>query len=104
MSTVKVGKILGWIGFLLLFHSAYSTYEHLSYLKAVDKIPNYMPIEITVECLVSVSICTIGIILAAGPLKPILIKHGLAKKTIDEIDTHPSFNTFNHRGRLMKSS
>ncbi|CAG8826675.1 31781_t:CDS:2, partial [Racocetra persica] len=52
---------------------------------------------ITVECLVSVSICTIGIILAAGPLKPILIKHELSKKTIDEIDTHPSFNTFNHR-------
>ena len=69
MSTVTIGKILGWIGFITLLHSAYSTYERmflkidlksltrhlslkcylfldLSYLKAVEKVPNDMPIEV----------------------------------------------------------
>ncbi|CAJ0746344.1 17354_t:CDS:2 [Entrophospora sp. SA101] len=41
----KIGKLLGWLSFLALFHSTYSTYEHLSYLKAVEKVPNDVPIE-----------------------------------------------------------
>ncbi|CAG8478773.1 3888_t:CDS:2 [Diversispora eburnea] len=77
---VSLGKFLGWFGFLTLFHSAYSTYEHLSYLKAVEKIPNEMPIEITVECLISVVIFAISIIMVAGPLKPILMKDEMTKK------------------------
>lgn len=104
MSTVLIGKILGWIGFITLIHSTYSTYEHLSYLKAVEKVPNDMPIEITVECLFSVIIFAISVILVAGPLKPILMKSEMVKKSIDKVDTRPSFNTFNHRGRIIKSS
>jgi hypothetical protein len=103
MLTVTIGKILGWIGFITLLHSAYSTYEHLSYLKAVEKVPNDMPIEIIVECLVSVLIFTVGVIFIAGPLKPILMKNEMVKKSIDKVDTRPSFNTFNHRGRIISS-
>ncbi|CAB4390159.1 unnamed protein product [Rhizophagus irregularis] len=103
MSTVLIGKILGWIGFITLIHSTYSTYEHLSYLKAVEKA-NDMPIEITVECLFSVIIFAISVILVAGPLNPILMKSEMVKKSIDKVDTRPSFNTFNHRGRIIKSS
>ncbi|CAG8467516.1 10515_t:CDS:2 [Funneliformis mosseae] len=104
MSTATIGKVLGWISFVTLLHSTYSTYEHLSYLKVVEKVANNMPIEIIVECLVSVLIFSISIVLIAGPLKPILMKNEMVKKSIDKVDTRPSFNTFNHRGRIIKSS
>ncbi|CAJ0862762.1 7212_t:CDS:2 [Entrophospora sp. SA101] len=45
----KIGKLLGWLSFLALFHSTYSTYEHLSYLKAVEKVPNDVPIEVCIN-------------------------------------------------------
>ncbi|KAI9263014.1 Prefoldin subunit-domain-containing protein [Helicostylum pulchrum] len=41
------GKILGLVGALFLAHSAYSTYEHLAYIKAVDEVNTTLPIEVT---------------------------------------------------------
>ncbi|CAI2181273.1 7314_t:CDS:2 [Funneliformis geosporum] len=49
MSSVTIGKVLGWISFITLLHSTYSTYEHLSYLKAVEKVANNMPIEYSIS-------------------------------------------------------
>ncbi|OBZ87173.1 Membrane magnesium transporter [Choanephora cucurbitarum] len=91
------GKWLGILGALFLAHSAYSTYEHLAYIKAVDEVDAELPIEITVECLVSALVALFGVILSADAFKPIGIETEVAKMTIDKVDTRPSFITFNHR-------
>ncbi|KAI8331445.1 Prefoldin subunit-domain-containing protein [Choanephora cucurbitarum] len=43
------GKLLGILGALFLAHSAYSTYEHLAYIKAVDEVDAELPIEVTIR-------------------------------------------------------
>ncbi|KAG9299950.1 hypothetical protein G9A89_009678 [Geosiphon pyriformis] len=100
-SSPTLGRILCTLGFLLLIHSSYSTYEHLSYLKVVEKVEKDLPLDVTIETLVSVAIFSIGIVLLASPLKEILMKTEMAKQTIEKIDTRPSFITFDHRGRIL---
>ncbi|KAK9723275.1 hypothetical protein K7432_002072 [Basidiobolus ranarum] len=92
------GKILSLVGLFVLSHSAYSTYEHLSYLKAAEKLENGLPIDIIVECMVGIIIFMVGFTLVSGPLKPILMEVEMAKQTISKFDARPSFQTFNHRG------
>ncbi|KAI7898547.1 magnesium transporter [Cokeromyces recurvatus] len=102
MSAQQLGKFLGLFGALFLAHSAYSTYEHLAYIKAVDEVNTTLPIEIVTECLVSAFVALVGVILSADAFKPIAMELEVAKMTIDKIDTRPSFITFNHRKVISK--
>ncbi|CEP12608.1 hypothetical protein [Parasitella parasitica] len=97
MSSQQVGKIVALIGALFLAHSAYSTYEHLAYIKAVDQVDASIPVEIITECLTSAFVALVGVVLSADAFKPIAMETEVAKMTIDKIDTRPSFITFNHR-------
>ncbi|KAL0076043.1 Prefoldin subunit-domain-containing protein [Phycomyces blakesleeanus] len=45
-SSQQLGRLIGLIGTLFLAHAAYSTYEHLAYLKAVDQASIDIPIEV----------------------------------------------------------
>ncbi|KAK9762992.1 hypothetical protein K7432_010725 [Basidiobolus ranarum] len=92
------GRALSLVGLLLLSHSAYSTYEHLSYLKATDKHEDGLPVDIIIECMVAIIIFMVGFTLVSGSLKPILMEVEMAKQTINKLDSRPSFQTFNHRG------
>ncbi|ORY95762.1 magnesium transporter [Syncephalastrum racemosum] len=91
-----LAKLLALISTVFLAHSAYSAYEHLAYLKAIDNTGT-LPIEIVVECLASAFVTLLGVILSADPFKNILFEHEMAKMTIDKADNYPSFITFNHR-------
>ncbi|CDH54415.1 predicted protein [Lichtheimia corymbifera JMRC:FSU:9682] len=93
----NLGKVLAIISTLFLAHSAYSTYEHRAYLKAVDRTEANLPIEIIVECVVSAFITLVGVIISAAPFKNILLSDHMATMTIDQVDTTPSFVSFNHR-------
>ncbi|KAI9472343.1 MAG: membrane magnesium transporter-domain-containing protein [Benjaminiella poitrasii] len=97
MSTQQLGKFLGLLGALFLAHSAYSTYEHLAYIEAVDEVNTSLPIETVTECLVSALVALVGVILSADAFKPIAMELEVAKMTIDKVDAKPSFLTFNHR-------
>ncbi|KAI9305804.1 membrane magnesium transporter-domain-containing protein [Cunninghamella echinulata] len=98
MSTIQyTGKVIALIATLFLFHSAFSTYEHLAYLRAVDQNEASLPIDIVVECIVSAFITLFGVILSTAPFKNILLEAEIMKMTIDKVDTQPSFITFNHR-------
>ncbi|KAL1920093.1 uncharacterized protein VTP21DRAFT_1239 [Calcarisporiella thermophila] len=94
------GRALCIVGFMLLMHSAYSTFEHLAYMKAVDKQESVLPIDIMAECLLSVLIYIAGITLVTGPFKEIKMETEMAKQTLAKVNACPSFITFNHRGRL----
>ncbi|KAI7872711.1 membrane magnesium transporter-domain-containing protein [Spinellus fusiger] len=93
----KIGKLIGLIGALFLAHAAYSTYDHLAYLKAVDQTATDIPVEVVAECLISALVSLLGVILSVEPFKNILMEVEIAKQTIDKMDTRPSFITFDHR-------
>ncbi|KAF1797044.1 membrane magnesium transporter-domain-containing protein [Mucor lusitanicus] len=97
MSSQQIGKLIALIGALFLAHSAYSTYEHLAYIKAVDQANTTLPIEIMTECLASALVALVGVVFSVDAFKPIAVETEVAKMTIDKIDTRPSFVTFNHR-------
>ncbi|KAI7854902.1 membrane magnesium transporter-domain-containing protein [Circinella umbellata] len=92
-----VGKAIALIGTLFLAHSAYSTYEHLNYLKAVEQSETVLPVEIAVECLLSAFVALFGVVISAQPFKNVLLESQMASMTIDKFDTRPSFIGFNHR-------
>ncbi|KAF9559000.1 Membrane magnesium transporter 1 [Mortierella alpina] len=96
-----IGRVVCFIGFLLLFHSGYSTFEHLSYLKAIDGHESGLPLDIVVELLASVAFFGLGIVLVADDFKEILMETEMAKQSIESLDARPSFYSFNHRGRAV---
>ncbi|KAI8360345.1 membrane magnesium transporter-domain-containing protein [Mortierella sp. GBAus27b] len=95
------GRLVCLIAFLFFAHSGYSTFEHLSYLKAVDGHESGLPLDITIELLVSVALFGIGIVLVADDFKEILMETEMARQSIESLDARPSFYAFNHRGRAV---
>ncbi|KAG0234049.1 hypothetical protein BGW42_006915 [Actinomortierella wolfii] len=77
-----LGRLVCLLGFLFLFHSGYSTFEHLSYLKAVDGHESGLPTDITIELFVSVALCGLGIVLVADDFKEILMETEMAKQYV----------------------
>ncbi|KAF9434246.1 Membrane magnesium transporter 1 [Entomortierella beljakovae] len=96
-----VGRFIILVGFLLLFHSGYSTFEHLSYLKAIDGHESGLPLDIMIELISSVALFGLGIVLVADDFKEILMETEMAKQSIESLDSRPSFYAFNHRGRAV---
>ncbi|KAF9581616.1 Membrane magnesium transporter 1 [Lunasporangiospora selenospora] len=96
-----LGRAVCLIAFLLLFHSGYSTFEHLSYLKAIDGHESGLPQDIMIELLAAVGLFGLGIVLVADDFKEILMETEMAKQSIESLDARPSFYGFNHRGRVV---
>ncbi|KAI8073366.1 membrane magnesium transporter-domain-containing protein, partial [Gongronella butleri] len=97
MTQRSLGKAIALVGTLFLLHSAFSTYEHLSYLKAADLDKSSIPLEIVMECVVSALVALIGVVMNAQPFKNILMQEEIKKMTIDRMDTRSSFISFDHR-------
>ncbi|KAG0327627.1 Membrane magnesium transporter 1 [Dissophora globulifera] len=96
-----LGRLACVLGFLFLFHSGYSTFEHLSYLKAVDGHESGLPLDITIELIMSVALFGLGIVMVADDFKEILMETEMAKQSIESLDARPSFYAFDHRGRAV---
>ncbi|PWN21347.1 hypothetical protein BCV69DRAFT_282081 [Microstroma glucosiphilum] len=95
------GKPLIFLGTILLLHSAYSTYEHSSISKSVGVAKPVVPLDITLETVLSLVVLVMGIIQSSQPLKEITWAAEMGKRSLDEIDARPNFATFNHRGPAM---
>ncbi|CAO1624373.1 unnamed protein product [Sympodiomycopsis kandeliae] len=96
-----LGKPMIILGTILLLHSAYSTYEHSSISKAVGISTPRVPLDITIETILSLVILVLGLITSAQPLKEITWAAEMRRRTIDEVDARPNFATFNHRGPVL---
>ncbi|KAF9922686.1 Membrane magnesium transporter 1 [Linnemannia zychae] len=95
------GRFVCLVAFLFFFHAGYSAFEHISYLKAIDAYENELPLDITIELLISVALFGLGIVLVADNFKEILMETEMAKQSIESLDARPSFYSFNHRGRAV---
>ncbi|RKP23550.1 membrane magnesium transporter-domain-containing protein [Syncephalis pseudoplumigaleata] len=96
-----LGYLLCSVGMVLLTHAGYSTYEHLSYLKAVARSADGLSFDIIVECLAGMLVLMIGVTLVSGPLREALLEEAMATQTVEEVESRPSFVTFHGRSRVL---
>lgn len=97
-----LAKSVALISFLFMLHSGYSAREYLLYSKSIGRTDTSLPFEIVLECLISLGIMTVALILGVGELKPISYEEEMKRYSIDGINARPSFQVLNHRGRLLR--
>ncbi|EPQ56261.1 hypothetical protein GLOTRDRAFT_74825 [Gloeophyllum trabeum ATCC 11539] len=95
------GRVLLVLGALALLHAAFSTYEHLSYLKALGRLEESVPNDVTLEALVGLFSGILGASLDAPALKEITWASEMKKRTIDEMDTRLGFANWGNRGSSL---
>jgi len=96
-----LGKTLLFLATIIVLHAAFSTYEHLSHLKALGKPEGSLPADIIFEALTALVIGVLGASLNAPPLKDITWQSEMKKRSIDEMDSRLSFASFVNRGRAF---
>ncbi|WVQ96787.1 hypothetical protein IAU59_003894 [Kwoniella sp. CBS 9459] len=97
----SVGRVLVGVAILALVHSAFSTYEHLSTLKALSRPSNSLPPSIIVEALVSLLLFIPGIALSSDKLEDVTYRGELAKRSVDDADARMAFMIPSKRGKAI---
>ncbi|KAJ3363469.1 Membrane magnesium transporter 1 [Allomyces javanicus] len=93
-----IGRAVLILGLLVLCHAAYSAFEHVSYLKTIDRVDDGLTLDIILEALLAMVVSTVGILLVADPLQDISLENELKQKTRHAFESRPSFRSFGHRG------
>ncbi|WVQ86710.1 hypothetical protein IAS59_000424 [Cryptococcus gattii] len=96
-----IGKLLVCLACLTLFHAAFSTYEHLSILKALSRPESGVPSSIVIEAFVSLICFIVGIVYITGELKDVTYRGELAHRTIDDSDARMGFMRLSKRGKAI---
>ncbi|KAJ6581608.1 magnesium transporter [Mycena capillaripes] len=98
-----LAAVLLCLATVALFHAAFSTYEHLSHLKAMGRPEGSLPADIVLEALLALVLGTLGASLNAPPLKEITWAAEMRKRSIDEMDSRLGFANFVNRGKNLFS-
>ncbi|KAL7423134.1 hypothetical protein Q5752_002434 [Cryptotrichosporon argae] len=96
-----LGRGLCVLACALLLHAAFSTYEHLSTLKALSRPSGRLPTSIVVEAIVALLVFPPGTALATAPLQDVTYRGELAKRSIDDADARMGFMRPSERGRAL---
>ncbi|WWC88838.1 uncharacterized protein L201_003753 [Kwoniella dendrophila CBS 6074] len=96
-----LGQALVVVAVLALVHAAFSTYEHLSTLKALSRPSTTLPISIIIEAIVSLALFIPGITLASDTLEDVTYRGELAKRSIDDQDARMGFMIPSRRGKAI---
>ncbi|KAI0255919.1 magnesium transporter [Lactifluus subvellereus] len=96
-----LGQFLLTIAIITLFHAAFSTYEHLSLLKALGKPEGLLPSSIVLESFVALLLGIIGACLKAPAPKEITWASEMKTRTIDDMDSRMGFANFVTRGKVL---
>ncbi|KAJ7917488.1 magnesium transporter [Mycena leptocephala] len=99
-----LAAVLLCLATIFVFHAAFSTYEHLSHLKAMGRPEGSLPTDIILEALLALVLGTLGASLNAPPLKEITWAAEMRKRSIDEMDSRLSFASFVNRGNNLFSN
>ncbi|KAK7061028.1 hypothetical protein VNI00_000763 [Paramarasmius palmivorus] len=98
-----LGRFVLLTAILVVLHAAFSTYEHLSHLKALGKPEGSLPQDIVLEALVGLALGILGASLNAPTLKGMTWASEMRKRSIDEMDARTGFASFVNRGRRILS-
>ncbi|WVR06217.1 hypothetical protein IAU60_003247 [Kwoniella sp. DSM 27419] len=96
-----LGQVLTGVAVLALLHAAFSTYEHLSTLKAVSRPTSSLPLSIIAEAIISLLLFVPGIALASDKLEDVTYRGELAKRNIDDADARMAFMVPSRRGKAL---
>ncbi|KAJ2809020.1 hypothetical protein H4R20_000443 [Coemansia guatemalensis] len=99
---MSAGKGVAVAAFLSILHSGFAAREYLRYSKSIGRQDPALPIEIVLECLISLVVMTVAVVVSVGNLKPISYEAEMKRYSIDGIYSRPSFQVFNHRGRFLR--
>ncbi|KAG7093616.1 hypothetical protein E1B28_007280 [Marasmius oreades] len=97
------GGFVLFLAIIIVFHTAFSTYEHLSHLKALGKPEGALPQDVILEAVVGLVLGILGAALNAPPLKGITWASEMRKRSVDEMDTRAGFASYVNRGRYIFS-
>ncbi|KAI9458112.1 magnesium transporter [Russula earlei] len=96
-----LGQALLTIALVALFHSAFSTYEYVSHMKALGRPEGPLPASIVFESLIALFLGIIGACLKAPPLKEITWASEMKTRTTDDMDARMGFANFVTRGEVL---
>ncbi|VVD05610.1 ER membrane protein complex subunit 5 [Leptidea sinapis] len=94
-------KIILTVGFISLFHSAFSAAQHRSYLRITSQEFTTLPLDIVIQAVGSLFLLMWGVLNVAGNLREIQAAAELNNKTWETQKNIPSFYIFNHRLKAM---
>ncbi|XP_075991846.1 ER membrane protein complex subunit 5 [Anticarsia gemmatalis] len=100
----SVHKIIVIVGFISLFHSAFSAAQHRSYLRITSQEFTRLPLDIVVQAVTSLFAVMWGVLNVAGNLREIPAAAELNSVKWETQMNLPSFYIFNHRGRALVST
>jgi len=101
MSATVFHRLVLTAGFLSLFHAAYSSAQHRSYLRLNELEFTNLPFDIIIQGVVSLFVIMYGVLYIAGDFKEIKASAELENKSWETYRNIPSFYTFNHRGKAF---
>jgi hypothetical protein len=94
-----VFKVVIGIGLALLFHSAVSCVHFKQMSKSMGKEP-YVPMDVMIEAFVGFFVTLAGVLVLAGDFEPAKAAAAASGVGLSLNSSAPSFNIFNHRGRV----
>ncbi|EJU03784.1 hypothetical protein DACRYDRAFT_105940 [Dacryopinax primogenitus] len=100
-SNAAIGQILLAVSIFGLLHSAFSSYEQLSKMKAASDPVQLPAIDVMAEAVISLVVFTFGAAFWSPELKPNTWAAEMAHRTIDQMNSRPGFARIGHRGRFL---
>lgn len=95
------GHLFCLVGTVCMIYSAFETMEFKAFVKESGDGNLSMPINIIVQCLVGLLLCTFGITLVAGNFKEILASPSFHQESWDTVRYRKEFATCDHRGLAL---
>ncbi|KAE9551074.1 hypothetical protein FO519_005711 [Halicephalobus sp. NKZ332] len=97
-------KVLSLVSLASLLHCAYSAAQHRSYLRLTEQEFTQLPLDIVIQTFVSLVVLIFSTTFLAGDFQTIRADKEVVRKTWDTIGNCPSFYTFDHRSKCLRSS
>jgi len=98
-------KFIGYFGWLVLLHAAYSANHYRSLVKLIGSevtADQFLPHDIIIELAIALLLILIGIV-APLKLRRIFLTSNVQSKSFPEAFARSDFMVFNHRGKHLKS-
>ncbi|KAI0794068.1 hypothetical protein C8Q74DRAFT_1365597 [Fomes fomentarius] len=100
-----LGGLMLLVATIALLHAAFSTYEHLSHLKALGRPEGTLPSDIIVEALVALVLAVVGATVRSPALREVTWRSEMKRRALQEDeDPRMSFEKFALRAGIVPKS
>ncbi|RPD64212.1 hypothetical protein L226DRAFT_611796 [Lentinus tigrinus ALCF2SS1-7] len=97
-----LGGLMLIVATIALLHAAYSTYEHLSHLKALGRPEGSLPIDIVCEAAAALVFAIVGATVRSPPLREVTWRSEMKRRALEEEeDPRMSFAKFAQRAGIV---